>query len=130
MNTIQFKIIGTGLVFIVIFLSGFWLSRNGAPYGTGLVTLHKLIALGVFVFLVVTMVQVNKAVGLSNLEWALGIVTAVLFIGTIIMGGLITTNLILPAVVRTLHHITPYLTMISTVATLFLLLNHVQQVPQ
>ena len=123
MNTIQLKIIGTGLVFLFVFFTGFRLSRNRSPYGTGLVTVHKLIALALFVFLVVTMVQVNKSVGLSSLEWALGIITAVLFVVTIVIGGLVTTDLTLPALVPTLHHITPYLTLLLTVVTLYLLLN-------
>ena len=45
MNTIQLKIISTSFVFLFIFLSGFWLSRNGSPYGTGFLTVHKLISL-------------------------------------------------------------------------------------
>lgn len=123
MNTFQLKIIGASLVFLLIFLSGFWLSRNGSPYGTGLLTVHKLISLAVFVFLIVTMVQVNKATGLSGLEWALGIITAVFFIGTILAGGLLSTDLELPTAVLTIHHITPYLTLLLTIATLYLLLN-------
>ncbi len=123
MTTIQLKIIGTGFVFFFIFLSGFWLSRNGSPYGTGLLTVHKLISLAVFVFLVVTMVQVNKATGLSGLEWMLGIITAVFFIGTILAGGLLSTDLELPTAVLTIHHITPYLTLFLTIATFYLLLN-------
>jgi hypothetical protein len=77
----------------------------------------------VFVFLILTMVQVNKASGLSGLEWALGIITVVFFIGTILAGGLLSTDLELPTAVLILHHITPYLTLLLTVATLYLLLN-------
>ena len=124
MNTIQLKVIGTGFVFLFIFLSGFWLSRNGSPYGTGLLTVHKLISLALFVFLIVTMVQTNKATGLSGLEWALGIITAVFFIVTILAGGLLSTDLALPTAVLTIHHITPYLVILLTITTLFLLLKH------
>jgi len=124
MHTFQLKIIGVSLVFLLIFLSGFWLSRNGSPYGTGLLTVHKLISLAVFVFLIVTMVQVNKATGLSGLEWVLGNITAVFFIGTILAGGLLSTDLELPTAVLTIHHITPYLVILLTITTLYLLLKH------
>jgi len=123
MSTIHPKIIIAGLVFLFIFLSGFWLSRNGSPYGTGLLAIHKLISLGIFVFLIVTVVKVNKETGLSGSEWTLGIITAVFFIGTILAGGLLSTDLELPTAVLTIHHITPYLTLLLTVATLYLLLN-------
>ena len=130
MNNIQLKIVGTGLFFLFIFVTGFWLSRAGPPYGTGLFNVHKLLALAVLVFLIVTMVQVNKTVGLSGIEWSLGVVTLLLFASEMIAGGLLSTDLTLPTAVTTLHHVTPYLIVLSTAATLYLLLSHTPHLSQ
>ena len=46
MNPAQIKIAVAGLLFLVIFLSGFWLDHSGKPYGLLVFTLHKLICVG------------------------------------------------------------------------------------
>lgn len=121
MNTNILRYVGTALLFVVIFVSGYWLSRSGKPYGTLLLTIHKLIAVGAFVFLVITMVRSGRAGALGTAGWVAGGVTGVLFLSLIATGGLLSSDLETPAVVSTLHKIAPYLTILSTAATLFLL---------
>jgi hypothetical protein len=41
----QTAIIATGLLFLITFISGAWLSRNGRPLNTAIFTIHKLISL-------------------------------------------------------------------------------------
>lgn len=50
MGTTQSGVVGTGLLFLFIFLSGFWLSHSGKPYNTLIFTIHKLIGLAAGVF--------------------------------------------------------------------------------
>jgi hypothetical protein len=49
------------------------------------------------------------------------VVAGVFFVGLIATGGLLSSDLETPAFVRTLHHIAPYLTLVSSAVTLYLL---------
>jgi hypothetical protein len=60
---------------------------------------------------------------LNTIELTAGVVTGLFFLGTIISGGLLSTGKPMPAVILTLHQITPFLTVLSTAATLYLLLS-------
>ncbi|GIL14274.1 MAG: hypothetical protein BroJett038_29940 [Chloroflexota bacterium] len=124
MSFVQSRIVISGLLFAVIILSGLWLSNSGRPINVIALTAHKLIALGTLVLFVLTLHQMNQAVGLSAIEFIGGGLTVLFFVVTIIMGGLLSTENPMPKIVLTLHQIGPILAALSTAATLYLLLNH------
>jgi uncharacterized membrane protein YhiD involved in acid resistance len=109
-----------GLFFLFIFLSGIWLSRTGRPLNVGISTIHKLISLAAGVFLLVTIHQRNRVVPLSATEWIAIVVTGLCFLGTVVSGGLLSSDKPMPVVVLRAHQIVPVLTVLSTAATLFL----------
>jgi len=117
--------VGAGVVFVVILLSGYGLSRSGKPYGTLVFTIHKLVAVAAVVTLGVTVYRMNRAGTLSAAGLLFAIVSGVFFIGTMATGGALSveaaTETALPAFVHKLHQVTPYLTVLSTAVTLFLL---------
>jgi hypothetical protein len=119
MNAVS--IIGAGSFFVVIFVSGYWLSRSGKPYNVIVLTVHKLISLAAVVFLVITMVQSNRVATLSAMELVAGVVTGLFFLGLMATGGLLSSDKQMPAVVLRLHRIAPYLTVLAAAATLYLL---------
>ena len=123
MTTNHFRILYTTVLFLLIFLSGFWLSRGGRPYGVLLLTVHKLLSVGAVVFLTVILVRINRMDGISLAELIAAVITGVLFLGTIATGGLLSTAKLMPALVHQLHQITPFLTLASTALTLYLLLT-------
>ncbi len=45
MITNQLRVIGAGLFFLFIFLSGIWLSRSGKPYSVVILSIHEFISL-------------------------------------------------------------------------------------
>jgi hypothetical protein len=104
-------------------LFGFWLSYAGKPYSVIILTIHKLISLATLVFLTVTVYRFNQTSTLNAVELTTAVVTGLLFIGTIITGGLMSTDKPMPAVVSTLHLILPFLTVLSTAATLYFLFS-------
>ena len=120
MGTTQLRLVGVGLSFLFIFLSGYWLSHSGKPYSGIILTIHKLISLAGVALLAVVMVQANRVARLLTIELAAGLVTGVLFLGTIATGGLLSIDKPKPAAVLTLHRITPYLTVLLTAVTLYL----------
>jgi hypothetical protein len=119
MNT---KYLLAGLCFVLIFLSGFWLSRSGKPYSTLIITLHKLIGLATGVFLVRTVMQARQAAPLGPLGTGAILVSVVLFAGLVATGGLLSAQKVMPPVVNLVHRVLPYLTGLSSAATLYLLI--------
>jgi len=117
----QTRIIGTGLLYLFIFISGFWLSKSGKPYSVILLTIHKLISLAAVVFLAITIHRINQVARLSAAELIAGVVTGLFFLDAIVSGGLLSTDKPMPVVILRMHQITPLLTVLSTAVTLYLL---------
>ncbi len=124
MNASQNQYVYTGLFFLLIFISGFQLSRGDKPYGVGIFTVHKLIGLAAGIFLGVMVYRANQAAPLGATEIAAIAVTVVLFIGTVVAGGLLSTNEPMPSLVSRIHKISPYFIVISTIVTMYLLHKH------
>jgi hypothetical protein len=122
MSTTQLRIAGAGLLFLFIFLFGFWLSRSGKPYNQIIFTIHKLIALGAVVFLAVNIYKISQVAPLGGLQIAVIAITALCFVATFVTGALLSIDKVMPEFVLRLHQVTPYLTVLSTAALLFLLL--------
>ncbi len=129
MNAAVLKVVITGLFFLLIFVFGFWLSGLGKPYNSILFNIHKLVGLAAAVFLIVLLVQRHKAVPLQPLEIGAVVLTATIFVTTIVTGGLL--NVLATGGLATLgrpvrlaillvHKIFPYLAVLSTAGTLYL----------
>lgn len=121
MNTDLLRFVGAGATFLLIFLAGFALTRSGKPYGTLIFTIHKLVSVGAVVWLGITVRRMGQAGALGAVELLAAIVTGLFFLGTMVTGGLLSVDKVMPAIVRRLHHMTPYLTVLSTAATLYVL---------
>jgi len=122
MDTTQLRVLGAGLFFLFIFLSGIWLSNSGKPLNVIILTIHILISLAAVVFLVITVYQINQVAKLSEIELIASAATGFLFLGAIISGGLRSTDKPMPAAILRMHKIIPFLTVLSTAVTLYLLL--------
>jgi hypothetical protein len=124
-NALTSRIIWMGALFILVFLFGFWLYRSGRPINTVVLTIHKLIALGALILIGVTIYQVNQIAALDVATWIVVVITGILFITTIITGGLLSLEQPLTAV-SIVHKIGPFLTVAGVVVTLYLLANSPQ----
>jgi hypothetical protein len=116
------KLFIAGAFFVFMLISGFWLSHSGKPLNVFILTVHKLISLGALVFLAITIYRIQQVTPLSPLEIAAGAITLIFFIVMIATGGLLSASQTLPGVVLTVHQIMPYLLILTTSATLYLLL--------
>ncbi len=130
MNSVQMRVIGAGIFFVFVFLSGLVLNRKGAPYSTVILTIHKLIALAVLAFLVLSAYRRHQLLPLEGLELAVVLITVLLFVATIATGGALSMNKVMPAIVSQLHMITPFLTVGAAAVALYLLLWRVEQTLQ
>ena len=124
MNTVDamvVKLISVGLCFGFIFLTGFWLSRTGKPYSTLGVTIHKLIGLGMGIFLLINVYRLYRVNSLNLIGFAAILVTGIFFIGLAATGGLLSAEKPMPEAVSMMHKAFPYLATLSSGATLYIL---------
>jgi len=121
MSINQLRVVGAGLFYLFIFLSGTWLNHSGKPLNAIILTIHKLISLAAAVFLVMTVYRIHQVAPLSPVEIIATVVTGLFFLGTIVTGGLLSTGKPMPAAILTMHQITPFLTALSTAVTICLL---------
>jgi hypothetical protein len=122
MNT-TVRAIVAGLFFLLVFLSGIWLSRTGRPLNVGISTVHKLISLAAGIFLLVTICQRNRMVPLGAAEWIAIVVTGLCFLGTVVSGALLSSDEPRPVAVLRVHQVMPVLTALSSGVTLYLVLG-------
>lgn len=120
MNLLTSSSLTTGGAFLFIFIFGFWLGRTGKPYSTALLNVHKLIGLGLGIFLVRKVVMVNKAAPLTPAQIAAVGCAVITFLGLVVTGGLVSAETNAPKFINTIHKVLPYLAVISTGITLYL----------
>jgi hypothetical protein len=123
MSTTLLRVVGAGLFFLFIFLSGIRLSRSGRPLNGTILTIHKLVALAAAVFFVITIYQMNQVATLSATELVASALTGFVFLGTGISGGVLSTDKPKPAALLRVHQIAPFLTVLSTAGTLYLVVS-------
>jgi hypothetical protein len=116
------KYIFAGLFLLFIILSGIWLSRTGRPLSVLILTLHKLISLGAVIFLTITVYRIHQSAPLTPLQLGISILTLLLLIILFTTGGLLSTTKAMPAIVIRIHQILPFLVVLSTSATLYLVM--------
>lgn len=114
------RAIVAGLFFLLVFLSGIWLSRSGRPLNVGISTLHKLISLTAGIFLLVTIYQRNQVVASSTAAWIAIVVTGLCFLGTVASGGFLSSEKPLPIAVLRVHQVGLVLATLSSAVTLYL----------
>ncbi len=117
------RVLATGALYAVIFAFGFMLARSGSPYSTVLLTVHKLASVAAFILLYKTFSYVNQSQGLSALALTVGVLTGLVFIGTVATGGLISIGGQIPETVYVAHRVMPVLSVVLTAASLYLLNN-------
>lgn len=117
------KAIIAGLFFLLVFLSGIWLSRKGRPLNAAISAVHKLVSLAAGIFLLMTIYQRNQVLPLGATEWIAIVVTGLCFLGTVASGGLLSSDKPAPVALLRVHQIVPVLTLLSSTATLYLVLG-------
>lgn len=117
--SIQFKLIFTGVVFLLIVMLGYWLHHLDKPYPISWLTIHKLLSLAVLAFLVRTLLQNGALESMGPARTVLLTGTAALWIFTILSGGLLSMERSWPRLMSFSHQILPYLTLGVTIWCLY-----------
>ena len=123
MDTITSKLVVAGILFLLTLISGVILHHSSRPLNIGLVTLHKLIAVGTAVLVGMVINQLYKTVdGKVFIEIVLTVISALLLLALIATGALLTREeMQLPELVLNIHKVAPLLALISSTLTIFLL---------
>jgi hypothetical protein len=94
---------------IIVFGTGFWLSRAGRPYGTALLTVHKLVDLGVLVAIGLMAYRASRASAPSALEWVVVAFAVVAVIAAFASGAVASASDPVPKWALVLHKVAPWL---------------------
>lgn len=121
MNIPLSKTVAAGVLFLIIFFTGYWLHRYGRPINPILLNVHKLIGVATAVFLFLTVNRLHQAEPLAPAMLAFALAASLFFIATIVTGGLVSLKKSPPAIIAFLHHLLPYLTALTSGAALYLL---------
>ena len=121
MTTLTPGLIAAGTLFILSLASGAWLSHLGKPINILVVTIHKLISLATVLFTGLAIYHFSRAAAISSSEVNAILVTGLLFLLLFITGALLSAGKPVNRVVSVTHKIAPFLSVISTAVTIFLL---------
>jgi len=120
MGALEARPLGVILSLLIIFISGFWLSHAGKPFGGAAGFIHKFISLAAVILLINLTVHAHHAVRLSGVEWAVCVLAILLFVAAIASGGIVMAGVSVP-LARVAHQVAPYLVLLATVAVIWIL---------
>lgn len=125
METITSKLIVAGILFLFTLISGVIVSHSGRPLSVGLVTIHKLSAVGTVVLIGMAVNQLYKTVdGKAFIEISIMVISVILFLALIATGALLTREeMQLPEVVLKVHQVAPLLALACSMITISLLIR-------
>jgi hypothetical protein len=125
METVTTKLIAAGILFLLTLITGVIVSSSGRPLSVGLVTVHKLIAVGAVVLIGLAVNQLYKtADGKLFIELSVMVISGILFLALVATGALLTREeMRLPEVVLKVHQVAPLLALVSSTITIYLLVR-------
>jgi hypothetical protein len=123
LDIISSKLICAGVVFLVTIMTGIVLSSSGRRFSIGMVTVHKLVAVAAMVLVGMSIKQGSEAIGgLAVVETGLVVVSAILCLGLIATGALLTREeLYLPEWILSIHKLAPPAALVTSTAALYML---------
>jgi hypothetical protein len=109
------------VLFILTVAAGFWVSKTGKPYNTGIFTLHKLLALAAVVLAAIAISRILKVTPIQNLIVILIILAVVSVIALFATGALMSVQKTVGSIWLLIHRIAPFVLAGSTFGAIWLL---------
>ena len=110
-----------GILFLLTLVSGLWLSNKGKPLNSIIFNVHKLVALGVVVTIIIQLYNLIKITDIQSLILALIVVTGLCVVGLFATGALMSAEKMNYAALLTIHRAAPVVVIISMVGAIYLL---------
>lgn len=115
------RIIIIGILFLAMIITGLLLSKGGRPLNTILFTIHKLTAVVAIILIVILVYKLNKSSSIGTGKSTAFVLTGILLAMTFISGALLSFDKLVHPVILAIHKIFPYLAILSTAITIYLL---------
>jgi hypothetical protein len=122
MNVVT-RLIVSGLLLVFTLVSGVWLSNSGKPINSLILTIHKLIALGMVIFISMTVNQIFRGSGADLVQVILIVVSAVLFLALFTSGAFLSMGKPAGGIVLTIHRVAPIVVSASIALLLYRFIN-------
>lgn len=124
MKTMESKIIITGLLYLITFIFGIWLSFSGRPLNTAIFSVHKIAALLFIVFTGVKIVSLIKTTDVTGLILFIIIITAVIILLSLFSGVWLSLDKKVNELILNIHKLSAIPLGISLAFTIYLLANN------
>lgn len=115
------KIVLPIILFVFTVVVGFWVSKTGKPYNTGIFTLHKLLALAAVVLAAIALVGLMKAASAPTLIIALIVLAALSVLALFGTGALMSIQKTVGSVWLFIHRAAPFVLAGSSFGAIWLL---------
>jgi hypothetical protein len=120
METVS-KFFAPGIVFLLTLISGFWLSNSGKPLNSLIINIHKLIALGAVVFIILQANNTVKGTGLSGLMIGLSILAGLCVIALFASGAMMSIGKVNYDLMLAIHRASTLLVILALASLIYLL---------
>ena len=117
------KLIGIGVLFILVIITGFYITREGKPYNSALFNTHKLIALAGTVLIGILIYKLQQGMELSLFVGTLLTIAGVMFLLLIVSGGLLNLEISFSKILKWIHRIVTGMAIIITTLLFYLLIK-------
>lgn len=123
MENLTIRIILAMGFFVLMLLSGIWLSRKGKPCNKLIFTIHKIITLLTILFVARYVILLKNSIEMAQLTINLFWVSVAFFVISFISGALLSFEKPMPEAVTKIHRISALLVAILGVAMVYLVLK-------
>jgi hypothetical protein len=89
---VTFELIGIGALFLIVFITGFWLKKSGKPYPMFGVAIHKILSLVATIFLGLLAFRAREDGALITIEGVYLFLIGFFLLFAFITGGILSTN--------------------------------------
>jgi hypothetical protein len=111
------------ILFVLTVAAGFWVSKTGKPYNTGIFTLHKLLALAAVVLAAIVITGFLKSTPAQTLIIVLIGLAVLSVLALFATGALMSIQKTVGSAWLLIHRIAPFVLAGSTVGVILLLIK-------
>jgi len=111
------------ILFVLTVAAGFWVTKTGKPYNTGIFTLHKLLALAAVVLATIAIVKLLKIAPAQPMIIALFVLAAMSIIALFATGALMSIQKNVGSALLLVHRVAPFVLAGSSVSAILLLVK-------
>ena len=112
METVLTKTVISGVLTLLLIISGVWMRKSGEPYKTGIFTIHKLAITALTVFMVLIYIQHIKLFTFEGFGLFLFIISSLVFFIAFLTGALLSFEKIASYKLKIAHRVLSWFTIL------------------